>query len=212
MSNISEGGGFVEIPASKRSITQRKLIHGIGINDADYDVHPTINGKRLLCQFYRTWNGMVRRCYSEKSQDKQPSYIGCTVSRDWLLFSNFKKWMVMQDWEGKSLDKDILFQGNKVYAPDKCIFVTVAINSLLTNRTALRGNCPQGVCFHKEHNKFRARCSFNGGSKFIGYYNTPEEAHEAYKAFKYKHIAEVANQQSEPLRSALLAYKIEGDI
>ncbi len=39
---------FHKIPASKKSLANRKLIFGIGINDSDYITDTVINGKRVL--------------------------------------------------------------------------------------------------------------------------------------------------------------------
>jgi hypothetical protein len=121
---------FIEIPASKRSLALRKPIYGIGTNDADYMVDPRIDGKRGRCPIYRVWKSMLERCYSEKRQAKCPTYIGCTVCKEWLTFSNFRRWMVNQDWQGKQLDKDILVKGNKIYSAETCCFVTQAVNMI----------------------------------------------------------------------------------
>ena len=117
--------------------------------------------------------------------------------------------MVEQNWESKQLDKDILIQNNKVYGPETCLFVTNAINNLLIDKGASRGEWPIGVCFDKRGGKYVAQCSAEGKNKNLGYYNTPKEASDAYKLFKYELIAETAIQQTEPLRSALLNYMIE---
>lgn len=203
--------GFVEVPASKHSLTMRKLIFGFGINDADYVVCQTVNGSQVMCPYYRAWRNMIERCYSPKSLEKYPTYKGCSVTDEWRIFSTFKAWMVKQAWEGNCLDKDILIQGNKVYGPENCLFVTQAINLLLTDCGASRGEWPVGVCFDKVKGKFKAQCAVEGKNKYLGYFNTPEETHEAYKLFKYEVIAETAIQQTEPLRSALLNYRIEQD-
>jgi hypothetical protein len=186
------------------------LICGVGINDAACATSSVINGKRVICPFYKTWTSMLSRCYSETHHKIWPTYIGCTVASEWFSFRKFSSWMDKQDWHGKSLDKDILIQYNKVYSPLTCIFVNADINSFLNNCTSVRGKFPRGVCFNKKREKYRADCMAYGKKKTIGCYDTPEEAHEAYKKFKYKYIAEIANQQSEPLRTALLNYKIEG--
>ncbi|MFT6988183.1 MAG: hypothetical protein ACJASL_000143 [Paraglaciecola sp.] len=191
-------------------VTTKKLIYGVGINDADYKVLSIINGKKELCPFYRSWTNMLARCYSLKYQIFSPSCAGSTVDDKWLIFSVFKSWMEKQDWKGKHLDKDILLQGNKIYKSSGCIFVDQSINKLLTDRKRLRGGCLIGVDFRKREGKYRAQCSVNGKRKTLGYFNSELQAHEVYKAFKYKHIAEIANQQSEPLRTALLNYVIEG--
>ena len=200
---------FIERPANERSLLRRRSVCGVGTNDADYLVQAMVDGKLSVCPFYRTWTGMLERCYSTKYQKISPTYIGCRVCSEWLVFSNFKEWMRSQDWQGKQLDKDILTQGNKIYSPERCLFVTQYINGLLNDKGASRGKYPQGVCFNKVIGKFRARCRVNGKSKFIGYYLSPEEASEAYREFKYQVIADVAVKQAEPLRSALLKYKIK---
>jgi hypothetical protein len=189
-----------------------RLVHGVGINDADYTVTSRVGGKVVFCPFYRAWRDMVARCYSVKLQQKNPTYIGCSVADEWLVFSSFKSWMVEQDWEGKALDKDILIQNNKVYSSSRCIFVIEKINNLLNNHASGRGKYPVGVSSpsRKGAVKYSAWCSVNGKGVQIGVYETPDKAHQAYKSFKYSVIAEVANQQSEPLRTALLNYVIEG--
>jgi hypothetical protein len=189
---------------------KRKLVFGFGINDANYIINQNVNGKRSICHFYATWANMLRRCYSDKCHQKWPTYAQCTVSNEWLTFSKFKSWMVEQDWKGNAIDKDILVQGNKVYSSLTCIFVNESINNLLNNIPAKRGIYPLGVRLHRTSGKYEAQCKHFGNFKHLGTYHTPEEAHEAYKTFKYKHIAEIANQQSEPLRTALLNYVIEG--
>ena len=116
--------------------------------------------------------------------------------------------MENQDWQDKHLDKDLILQGNKIYSPKTCLFVTREINLLLNDNKANRGKWPIGVIFHKQVKKFRAQIYINGKSKHIGCHDSPEEAHEAYLKAKYALIKQVAMKQTEPLRSALLRYKI----
>ena len=188
---------------------RNKLVYGVGINDADYLVSPIINGKAVKCPYYQAWKGMLRRCYSKDFHKTNQTYADCTVSSEWFLFSNFMAWMNKEDWQGKQLDKDILIQNNKTYSSSACIFVAEEINKLLNGHVKKRGLHPRGVSM-RANNKYKAKCCTYGQTNHLGDYDTPEEAHEAYKTFKYKHIAEIANQQSEPLRSALLNYVIEG--
>ena len=111
-----------------------KLVYGVGINDADYDVaineyytnDEGVKGERRIwtCPYYSRWMNMLTRCYSDKFQEGNPTYKGCYVAEEWKTFSNFKEWMVTQEWEGLELDKDILFVGNREYGPEKCVFVT----------------------------------------------------------------------------------------
>ncbi|MBL4795895.1 MAG: hypothetical protein JKY50_00620 [Oleispira sp.] len=184
---------FIEIPASKRSISLRKPVYGMGINDADYMVQPKIDGKKTICPYYISWKNMLRRCYCHKLHQVHPSYIGCTVAKEWLTFSVFKNWMSEQEWNGKHLDKDIKIIGNKVYSPYACIFVSARINTLFNSRPAARGSLLIGVYFNKTIRKFQSQCSNNGAQKNLGYFNTQEEASDAYKSFKHKVILEASN-------------------
>lgn len=155
----------------------RKLVRGVGVNDADYVVQRNetvvVNGKRKLklvwvCLYYKTWTNMINRCYSTKFQERQPTYIGCTVSKEWLTFSNFRSWMEKQDFANKQLDKDLLFEGNKIYSPETCVFVSGMVNSFANDQGAARGDCLVGVCWRKGMSKYKSQC----GNPFTGSKNT----------------------------------------
>tara|TARA_R110000851_G_C12963621_1_gene554541 strand:+ start:410 stop:985 length:576 start_codon:yes stop_codon:yes gene_type:complete len=190
------------------SLTRKNKLYGVGINDADYVVSKTSLNK-YKCPFYERWSCMIKRCYSAKYQEKQPSYIGCSVVDSWLTFSNFRLWMLSQDWNEKHLDKDILTQGNKIYSPESCLFVTREINILLTEAKANIGTYPTGVSFNANNNKFTSQISIKGKRKSLGYFLTQKQAFDTYKEAKYRHIKDVALKQAEPLRSALLAHIIQ---
>lgn len=113
------------------------------VNDADYVVKPTVNGKRQHCPFYVAWQAMKRRCCADEYKVKNPTYGSVTCCKEWLYFSNFKTWMEQQPWEGMDLDKDILVKGNLVYSPETCRFVPHAINSVFRDTT--QGEFPIGV-------------------------------------------------------------------
>ncbi len=198
---------FIEQPANAQSLRQRKLVYGKGINDADYITKYTNDsGKRMVCPFYRKWKNMLERAYCSSYHAKHPTYISCSVSPEWLTFSNFKAWMVQQPWQGNELDKDLLVNGNKVYGPETCIFVSKAVNQLFTDSGAARGELPIGVDYRKPNNKYRARCAVRGKRQHIGSYQTPEEASRAYNSFKRQMIIIVAREQTDiRIKDALLA-------
>lgn len=195
---------FIEKPLSKASVANRRLTYGVGINDSGYIVSPTINGERFHCPFYTKWQSMLQRCYSVKSQNRKPTYIGCSVCDEWLTFSAFKSWMEKQDWENKELDKDIVFSGNKIYSPTTCIFVSPEINKLLTDNAAVRGKHPKGVSFVSRLNKFVSKCRIGVEEKYLGLFDTSEEASSEYKKIKSNYIISIANQQLEPLKGYLI--------
>ena len=70
-----------------------KLVFGVGINDADYVIKVKVDGGYQDCPYYLKWKEMLRRCYSNRVASYHPTYKDCYVCEDWLIFSNFKKWM-----------------------------------------------------------------------------------------------------------------------
>lgn len=177
----------------------KRLIQGVGINDADYLVSiKGEDGRETICPYYRAWTGMIVRCYSEKEQLRYPSYKDCTMIPEWLYFSEFKKWMESQDWLGKQLDKDLLVKDNKLYSPQTCVFLSPRLNTFLLDRKNGRGLFPLGVHYRPKLNKFVSQCSNgNGSEEYLGVYSTAEEAHEAWRAFKHKMACEYADQQTD---------------
>ena len=186
-----------------------KLVFGVGVNDLPYMTQvkeelPKNGGKRVrksvfICKYYAAWKSMLQRCYSKKLLESYPSYIGTSVCSEWLSASAFKKWMEQQDWHGKSLDKDIIAPGSKLYSPETCAFVLEATNLFVTARDASRGDCPIGVSLFKHTGKYRAQCKnlFTGKNENLGYFSTPEEAHEAWRKCKHELAQLVAATESD---------------
>ena len=199
---------FIEIPATLNSLSKRKPKFGVGTNDASYMVNPVVNGSRSMCPYYKTWSNMIARSYSVKYQEKYPTYKGCSVTKEWLTFSNFRKWMETQDWKGKHLDKDILVIGNKQYGPDTCIFVSGKINTLFLSNDAVRGEYPQGVTLSS--GKYQAECRIDGRGVYLGKFKTINEAEITYLLFKSKLVKSVAVDRDarsiRKLQKALLRY------
>lgn len=179
---------FKKIPSSKISLAKRKPIYGVGINDAKYNVYYKENGIVSRCAAYVSWCSMLKRCYSKKDLELFPTYKGCSVSNDWILFSNFDKWHSENYVNGYDLDKDIKIIGNKIYSKESCMYVHQSINKLLVDCQASRGDLPIGVSFDKSRNKFSAKVNENARTKNLGRFNTPEEAHHAYKVAKNEQI------------------------
>lgn len=178
---------------------------GVGVNDADYPVsiYSVVAGKRKqiwMCPIYQTWSHMLKRCYSDKYQAKQPTYIGCLVAPEWHSFSSFRAWMLTQDHEGSHLDKDLLMPGNKVYSADTCVFVSRPLNNFLTDSGAARGDFPLGVSWHNNKGKFLAQCSdpATRKQKHLGYFTCQHAAHEAWRAKKHQYACIYADMQTDP--------------
>ena len=188
----------------------KKLVWGVGVNDLGYRTQVwewvTENGGErirkpvFICPYYVVWKDMLKRCYSEKYLERNPSYIGTSVCSEWLYATAFRKWMEQQDWQDKSLDKDIIAPGSKLYSPETCAFVLQATNTFVTARNASRGECPIGVYLCKPTGKYRAQCQnpFTGEREHLGYFLTPEDAHEAWRKRKHELAQLVAAKESDP--------------
>ena len=142
---------------------------------------------------------MLRRCYSKKFLESNPSYIGTSVCSEWLYATAFKKWMEQQDWHGKCLDKDIIVPGSKLYSPETCAFVLPATNLFVTASDASRGDYPIGVSLFKPTGKYQARCRnpFTRKGEYLGLFSTPEEAHEAWRKRKHELAQLVAATETD---------------
>ena len=195
----------------------KKLVHGVGINDADYAVtkYETIgsaDGKQKqklvwICPCYQAWVSMLERCYSAKLQERNPTYIGCSVSDNWLTFSVFKSWMEKQNFEGLHLDKDLLVEGNKVYSADTCVFVTQMVNTFTIDCGAARGAWLIGVYLYKRTGRFHSKCRnpFSGEQEHLGYFDSEQQAHEAWSKRKLELAHELAAiQEDERVAKALI--------
>ena len=188
-------------------------VHGVGIAGAKYPI--TING--VHTKEYELWCNMLKRCYSDTYQKKQPTYKGCEVSNNFLRYEYFYEWCHNQigfDNEGWHLDKDLLVKGNKVYSEDSCIFIPKEINLLLTKSTASRGEHLIGVYWDKTNKAFKAQVSKSKGKReHLGLFNTEIEAFNAYKEAKESFIKEQANNWKDQIDprayKALMNYTVE---
>jgi hypothetical protein len=178
---------FNKIKASRNSLSTRRLVFGVGKNDAWYMVNSKINNKMLRCPIYTKWKDMIKRAYSKKYQSDKPSYKGVTVCKEWLSFSCFSVWYENNYIDGYQLDKDIIKPGNKVYSPDFCLFVPCYINTLLINCAATRGRFKQGVSRTRNgtfKSAVRVDCEWVG----LGHFKSESDAYLAYKLAKNSEI------------------------
>lgn len=128
---------------------------------------------------------MLKRCYSESFHLRYPTYKGCETTAEWLTSSNFREWMLAQDWEGMQLDKDLLRPGNKLYSPETCRFIPGWLNNLFTDRGRGRGDFPLGVSKHQNGFQMAIRID---GSLFRKQYKTISEASRAYVDAKTNYV------------------------
>lgn len=192
----------------------KKPFYGIGTNSKG-KYKAKRDGK--MTKSYTTWKHMLQRVYSPKLHAVSPTYIGCSVSDEWLDYQMFAEWFEAHEYSnrGYHLDKDLLLPGNKIYAPNLCVFVPRELNNLLTDSGETRGQWLQGVCFHKRDRKFVAQMSINGKKKGLGNFDTEQEAYLAYKEAKEENVKRMANLWQDDIATnvyeALMQWELEGE-
>ena len=200
--------------------------HGYLGVDKNGDVSKTYeskDGKNVHTWEHNKWQGMLQRCFDNKLKDRYPTYKDVTCCDRWLCFANFlEDFEILKQeysWDNDkklNLDKDILNKNNKIYSLENCVLVPDWINNLFIKRDANRGDCPIGVSYHKRDRKYQAQCNINGKKTSLGYYNTIEEAFNAYKIAKEQEIKRIADDcvskgyitKDSRLYNAMISYQI----
>ncbi len=166
-------------------------------------------------RIYHVWRMMLRRCYDAKTQERNPTYIGCSVAKRWHCFQNFAadyEQMIGYGNIGWHLDKDILKRGNKVYSKRTCCLVPQNINKVLTSNNINRGNLPIGVRLGR-HGLYVAVCCIKEKQVKLGRFSSKVAAFNVYKLEKEKELKRIAKQyktQIDPkVYLTLFNYKVK---
>src|SRR6185436_7710303 len=193
-------------------MVNRKLVYGVGINDADYVVHKAkkISGNYInvwMCKTYSLWTNMLMRCNSDSYQSRNPTYFGCFVSDEWHSFMAFKLWVDSRPArDDHHLDKDIIYPGNKCYSKESCSIISRDLNLFIAGSEKDRDAQSRGSYFNVSSGKFQSSCRnpFTKKSEFLGSFLTEVDAHSAWKARKHSHACAFADIQSDPRVAAAL--------
>ena len=182
--------GKEKVRTSKLGITRvdmKKVIFGCAVCDS------TVAVGRTKC--YQKWHGILQRCFDVAFQEKEPTYKGCSICNEWLLFSSFKEWYDNHYIEGFEIDKDLLSNNlRKLYSPDTCVFLPREINHILRRSHKKQENgLPYGVFL--VDNTIIAK----QGNVYLGAFSTVEEAYKAYLNSKKKRITELANKWKDKI-------------
>lgn len=193
---------------------------------------PTFYGKGLIgigkygksdSRVFSLWRSMLGRTCCLSIQKRQPTYKNTSVCDEWLNFQNFAEWCYGQkllkakDDKGSyyQLDKDLLLKGNKIYSPETCCFVPPLLNNLIRPKSISNGDYPIGVRPNRKTDRFEAKVVLFDKSKYLGLFDTTEDAFQAYKKAKEVHIKEVAEKWKDRIDSkvyqALLNWEINID-
>lgn len=155
-------------------------VRGVGVNDAPF---PMSSPKP---KSYQCWVNLIARCYG-KPKKTWACYAGCTVDTSWHSYMAFKEWYDVNHSDGWDLEKDLLASGNKVYGPNKCVFVPRYVNQSVINLNA-RGY------FELKRGGFNVV----SGKTYHGSFKTATEARECWVKVRVSII-----------RSAIERYELE---
>lgn len=166
--------------------------------------YKTTCGKRQWFLEYSYYYSMITRATNPKYKERFPTYKDVVVEGKISEYNYFVEWSRQQkgfgnlDWV---LDKDILVPHNKIYSEDTCVFVPNIVNSFFTFiKTSNCNEYPYGVSWCESEKKFKVYCAqLNGKNKTLGRFNTPEEAAQAYRAFKNNLAVELAKKYESQL-------------
>jgi len=140
-----------------------------------------VSSEGVATKKYKTWKGILKRCYSSDYHIKRPTYKDVTICDEWLNFQVFGDWYDEQyKEEGWHLDKDLLSRGKKIYSPDTCVFIPRELNSFLSGEKR-SGDYPTGVRLVGSRYISQSKCSLSGRRLHLGTFNTIEEADLAYR-------------------------------
>ena len=185
-------------------------VFGVGIMDI-----PNATKDPLKKVAHIKWASMLTRCYSLSYQNKQPTYRGCEISESFKRFSNFLEWYISQvgfNQEGWHLDKDILGCG-KVYSPQTCCIIPKEINAVFATISSKHSTKNQFGISRRKNGRFAVYAQCGSTNKYLGIFDTLEEALKAYKHAKEAYVKELANKwkdQIDPkVYDALMKYEVE---
>lgn len=169
-----------------------RLIYGVGYNSGGK--HGSCNELGKKAKIYAIWQGMLKRCYDPKQLQKQPTYIGCSVSEHWHDYQDFAEWYKSHECGDLSydLDKDLLIPNNKVYSPESCVLVPQELNKILINCGKAKDGSLRGVSFHKRDKRYQSSLRTHNGRRHLGSFDCPDEAYQVYKEAKESYVKERA--------------------
>lgn len=173
-------------------------------------------------KMYNCWKNMLIRCYCPDYHILYPTYMPCEVSEDWLNFQNFSGWYIKTypkitsvRWE---LDKDLFSEEDKLYSENTCCWLPSQINNLLRDKVVAKGRkYLEGVFYDKDRpNGYRSHIVIDGKQKYLGTYNTQQEASDRYLEARQNNILLLAERYKNILElttyNKLITYKLRRDV
>lgn len=180
------------------------------------------------------YNTMYKRTHDKEFKKQFPQYADATMYKAWeddpeLAIEYLESIIYECNGEQMVVDKDLLFKGNKEYAPGKICWLPWTLNVMLSNSKKhynlkykrLNGELPYGVRYDSSRDKYYAEIQMDkllrGDSKPRKlpkrYRDTPEEAFADYKKHKEAYIIMMADKYVDwlpmEIYDALINYVVE---
>lgn len=180
-----------------------KRVKGIRLGIAINDIGKTLDENGKTEKAYSLWLALTERVYSAKFQERCPQYKGVKLCKSWNIYSNFKRWFDENYIEGYDLDKDLLSGEVKIYSPETCAYIPRELNLFLAKgKNELTGAFPSGKRWYS-----KLLNPITGKTDRLGVFDTPEEAHKAWKKAKHQialKLADMYENQVDPRVTAKL--------
>lgn len=159
-------------------------------------------------QEYRTWLGMMERCYDKTFHEMYPNYANCSVCPEWHNFQYFAEWVQSatgfkeKDEKGKiyHLDKDLLIADNTQYGPTTCCFLPFQINiALKASKRNKKVDLPCGVYLSSSGSLYTSCISKYGIVYSLGCFKNVEDAVNTYNRNKSEYLRDLAERYKETI-------------
>jgi hypothetical protein len=158
---------------------------------------PLTNGKCAVVDEVDADLALYRWCYLSKPDSKDVPLQVCRTHRSSQgTGTRYLHRVIMQRVVGRELSRSEIVDhkdGNPLNNSRSNLRVaTRAQNSQNSRRYKNNSTGLKGVYFDARYSKWYAKIQVNKQSKFLGYYSTPEDAHEAYMSAAIQYHGEFA--------------------
>ena len=135
---------------------------------------------------YRTWRSMIERCTKEYHH-RYDRYKDKEIDLKWMTFEGFFEDMGLRP-DGMTLDRIDNTQG---YYKDNCRWATDSQQQQNKLPNYINKNKGLAGVFYS-NGKYCSRIRYNGQREYLGTFNTPEEANDAYNKRGFKIFGEIS--------------------
>ena len=167
---------------------QRKIVIGENLNAGRTQSCGCYNRERSIeantihgmtgTRLYECWLGMKKRC-DDVNNKEYPNYGGRGIAycKEWAEFEPFKNWALNNGYSDKlTLDR---IDVDKEYSPSNCRWSTWGEQAKNKRVSPKNKFGVSGVHYDKRRNTYIVRIGVNGIRKYIGNYDTLQEAKKA---------------------------------